>query len=350
MKNKPADDFYIDVSYSNLDMTLPQTKKIKTARPILDEDVWNTFIYYIKERYHIHVLKDVKKLPKPWTKDNILKTYRFTNVRREHDKETKWLIEHIVKNSSLSYEDKLLNCILFRMFNKHETAEILNMPIVFNEAYDPENYRERLEQKAKQDPEYTFFTQAFSTSGQKLGAACYTPGGLKERNMIIRMLYLAQHLASEGIAEGIGQSSDGYYVNPYNIISLLSSYKGIGEFLSYQIFVDFTYIPEFPYSENEYVIAGPGCRSGLGYLFRNTDGMTDEECLFWIRNNWDKLIIQYKNDWKPEEIFVDLPKEEQKMNIMSLENCFCELSKYIRAKEHKGRPRTKYNGFKERLI
>jgi hypothetical protein len=128
------------------------------------------------------------------------------------------------------------------------------------------------------------------------------------------------------------------------VCGVLKNYKGIGGFLAYQIAVDFTYIDEFPFSENEFTIAGPGCKQGLDRLFVDRDGMTYEECLFWIRDNWTELINKHRIQWNPDEIFTDLPDYDRCMNVMSLENCFCELSKYERAVNGSGRPRIRYNG------
>ena len=77
--------------------------------------------------------------------------------------------------------------------------------------------------------------------------------------------------------------------------------------------------------------------------------------LLWqalVRDNFDMLVKKArakgvtKLKWEPHLLFADLPKEDRHLNVMSLENCFCELSKYIRAVEGTGRPRNKYRGGK----
>ena len=82
---------------------------------------------------------------------------------------------------------------------------------------------------------------------------------------------------------------------------------------------------------------------GLGFLFTDKDGMTDEECLFWVRDNiGESFKTILGKPWDPYKLFSDLPEADRCLNVMSLENCFCELSKYIRAKTGTGRPRKKY--------
>jgi hypothetical protein len=42
------------------------------------------------------------------------------------------------------------------------------------------------------------------------------------------------------------------------------------------------------------------------------------------------------------EHMTDLPEEDRYMNVMSLENCMCELGKYMKTKLGVGRPRSRY--------
>ena len=111
--------------------------------------------------------------------------------------------------------------------------------------------------------------------------------------------------------------------------------------MGYQLFVDLTYIPEFPVSENNFVIAGPGCKTGLNLLFTDRNGLSHEECLFWLTDKLNKKL-----DFT--EIFTDLPKFDQKMNVMSLENCFCELQKYHKVKAGTGKAKNRYKPYKEK--
>lgn len=329
MKTKPADVLYCGV----------RQDKIASAQPRLNKPNLLRLYNYIKRRYTIHLRKDVLRKDPPWTKDGVLQSFRFTNVRREHDRESRWAIEHIYTNPSLCYEDKLLNAILFRLYNKHETAELLSMPIQFYGSYrgdwNPEWYRALFEAALVEEPDRVFFTAAFHTVGMKNTLQKVT----KEDFAPMRILKFIKILLDTRVVKKL-QSCE----NQQEVFELISSYAGIGGFLAYQIFVDMTYIPEFPFSENEFTVAGPGCIMGLNYLFENRDGMTYEECLFWLRDNIDWLFREVlEKDWNPQKVFWDLPEEDRYLNLMSLENCFCELSKYIRVIEGTGRPRRTYH-------
>lgn len=339
MKHKPKDILYCGV----------REQKIADF-PIenINVEALDVFLHLVAERYKIHLRRDIKQIKPPYTKDPILKKFRFTNVRREHDTETKWLINYVTSNSDLSYDDKLLNCILFRLFNKHETAELINMPIRFSQHYEPEEYRPVFEAAQKADPHRIFFTGVFNTGGLKRALKWYLPEDDPTNSMEMRVMHFMRYLIDENIT---GYLNNKQAESPEAVCDLLKGYMGIGEFLAYQMFVDMTYIDLFPFSENEFTIAGPGAKLGLKFLFDTKDGMTAEELIFWLRDNWNELN-QYntqhggKHTLEPKILFRDLPEYDRVMNVMSIENCLCEFSKYWKTKNELGRPRQVFKGGK----
>lgn len=333
MKTRKADKPYCGVNQ----------KKIQDAKPVLNETNFKYLYQFITRRYLIHKKKDVQQLPKPWTKDPILQQFKFTNVRREHDRETKWLLYNVIHNPDLNYENKLMNCILYRLFNKSETLEIFGAPLDFgtdrslNPRVNEKIIRRQLELRLEQDPNYTFFTNAFLTCGLKVSL-----GNRPETNdafMPMRIIKFARQLYKEGIVDRIKSAK-----TQKEVFDVIKSFHGLGEFLSYQIFVDFTYIKDFPFSENEFTVSGPGCIKGLKYVFDDFGGLTYDEALFWLRDNIDFEFTSRDFKWEPNKLFDDLPERDRHMNVMSLENCHCEISKYIRAVEGTGRPKNKYKG------
>ena len=321
-----------DVPYCGVNL-----KKIRRAEPVLSEQHIFMLYQYIKERYKIHLRKDVEKLPKPWTTNEILLNYRFTNVRREHDTETKWVIENIAKNKNLSYDNKLMNCILFRLYNKKETMEMIGGPVDF-ENFRPDDHRDLLETYEEANPSESLFTSAFWTSGLKKAMKKYVGDGDIPS---VRTLFYAKYLYDNGIVDEVKKAK-----NQKEAFLALKNFCGIGEFLGYQMWVDMTYIKEFPFSENEFTVAGPGCKMGLDFLFVDKAGLSYEELLFWMRDNIDEEFKRRGFKWNPKKLMVDLPENERYMNLMSLENCFCEFSKYCRTLEGTSKPRKRYPGQK----
>ena len=323
MRNKERDCLYCGVN----------RKRIQNSSPKIKAKDLDLFMSYVKERYRIHVRKDVQLKHLPYTDNPILQKYRFTNIRREHDRETIWLIDNIVNNNFLTYRQKLLNIILFRLYNKHETMEIIGAPFHIEGLWSCKQAKENLKKCAEEHPNYVFFTNAFITGGLKRALKQKFP---KEDFVPALVLRFIEYLNKSSLFEDVTACD-----TQKEVFKRLEDEYGIGGFLAYQIFVDFTYIPEFPFSENEFTVAGPGCKRGIDYLFKSKDGMTYEECLFWLRDNW-KLFSDEKVYFDPEEEMVDLKLYDRVMNVMSLENCFCEFSKYYRAYHDLGRPRNNY--------
>ena len=50
---------------------------------------------FMLQRHRIYLRREVEGLPKPWTRDPILQSYRFCNVYRELDTVTQWIRRHI---------------------------------------------------------------------------------------------------------------------------------------------------------------------------------------------------------------------------------------------------------------
>lgn len=319
-------------------------EKIKNAKPVLNIENFKHLHRWIVDRYGVHLKKDVWKLPAPWTDNPIIREFRFTNVRREHDKETKWVIENIcnLPENSMSWASKMCNLILFRLFNKSETCKNF-MPLNFDAGVDWDKISKYFEGVPKG---YVFFTNAFITVGMKMSCCRelgYTSSykgpltGLKPEYAVLR--YIETLYNNEEKMVSLGNCT-----TAKEFVDCLNSIPALGYFLSYQIFVDYTYCPESLWSENEYVVAGPGARRGLDLVFEDRDGMTYEESLFWLRDNWDEICNWLGLDWYEDELFQDLPEHDRYMNVMSLQNCHCEISKYIRAVNGTGRPRNKYKG------
>jgi hypothetical protein len=313
MKTRPA-----DIQYGGLN-----AYRIKNAKPVFNEKTLEIFKHFVSERYKIHLLKDVEKKPFPWTKDMILSMYKFTNVRREQDRNSRYLIDIMKKHGDCLTYEMFCNIIAFRLFNRIETYELFGGWVDF-ENYDAEDIRRKLLAAPKGQH---FFTNAYMCSGTIRYFKFYFP---EEKSAEMRVFNVVKHIFGK-LYESVRNAK-----SPQEVIDLLKTVGGINDFLAYQLFVDFTYLSDFQFSENEFVLSGPGCSRGLSYLFKDKGGLKDEELLFWLRDN-----CPITPEWCMENM-TDLPEYDRCMNVMSLENCMCELSKYMRAVEGTGRPRCLY--------
>lgn len=370
MKTKPADKKYCGV----------RKTMIRTADPQLNWRNVYHFKAFLIDRYKIHYRKDVKGKPAPWTKNPILQEFKFTNVRREHDRQTKYLIDNITNNSDLTLEDKVVNTFLFRAWNNWATLADFDFPYHAQELYQPD-LKMRIKTKFgmlnRKQPNRLWYNNAYNQGGTKcawkfadadIRAVPYKFGNDKalgddkypdyEPDIPLRPFHIGVWLGRGHIVDKLLHAKD-----QLEAFEIIKSVRGFADFLAYQVFVDLTYIPEFPFSENEFTVAGPGCKKGLDYIFEDRDGLSYEECLFWMRDHinnifeggynlfnndyLDDIEAEYgypHKEYNPDRLFRDLPEHDRCVNVMSLENCMCELSKYIRTVDGTGRPRCKYNG------
>ena len=317
MQNK-----YKDVEYCGVDKSV-----VNSVRPRFYDEAIKVLNYYIKERYAIHIKKDVLKLKQPYTNDKLLSVYKFTNIRREHDKNSKWLIDNISNNNNLSFEDKIYKSILYRIYNRNETAEIIDLVnINFSDDSWLEKACNRITEFLKDNQGYRFYTNAYKCGGVKRGLYSSFP---ESSHYNYSPLYFIKDCISNNFHEDLVNCN-----TQEEVFNLLKSVNGFGRFIAYQIFVDLTYIKEFPFSENEFTVAGPGCYYGLQLLTGKDsedsgfNGMSSEEIIFWMRNNLVEEFNRRDLEFDPDKVFIDLPKEDRKFNVMSLENIMCEFSKY----------------------
>ena len=283
-------------NYDNVDQ-----HKIANALPEMIEGRLELFTNYINEREKIRKAKESGQ-PFPWTDDPILRDYRFTNVRRTDDTVSKWYIQNIANNPELTLPQKIYNAILFRAWNKPETSELFQQPILNFTDETLDRLGQDVSDKLDLMPEYKQYGSAYFQSGLK--------GAWKgQRHSANRMLDMIKQVREDRVVIKICHST-----SPSAAFDIINAIKGIGGFLAYQIWVDLTYIPEFDQSEDSFTVAGPGCRLGIDLLVEDRDGMTHEELIFHLRDNQHAL---------------DLDIDFQ-LTVMDIENCFCEFSKYTK--------------------
>lgn len=340
MRIKSRDKLYCGIS----------RRSIRVANPKYNLENMQRFYDFVTERYKIHLRKDVLHKEAPWTNDGVLQQYKFCNVRREHDRQSQYIIKNISTNPCLSLEDKIVNSFYFRAWNNWDTMKDLGGPWAAKDLYSSQmkqQIRPIYQELATEDPDRKWWSSAYNQGGTKQAWRYPNPNEKinKEYDIPLRVFHIGPWLKEHNTVEKLLNANDQKVA-----FEAIKEIQGFADFLAYQVFVDLTYIKEFPFSENEFVIAGPGCKKGLDYLFDDYDGMSPEEALFWLRNNVDhifsKIMAPNGQYWDPRELFIDLPEYDRCLNIMSLENCMCELAKYIRTIEGTGRPRVKYKQHK----
>ena len=89
------------------------------------QEVYDLYWYFACERQNIFV-KKLNGKPAPWTNDKILQEYKFCNSYRVNDRVSQYLLKNVIYNcKSYTDEDMLFRILIFKLFNKESTWELL---------------------------------------------------------------------------------------------------------------------------------------------------------------------------------------------------------------------------------
>ena len=89
------------------------------------QKVYDLYWYFACERQNIF-LKKLNGESAPWTDDKILQEYKFCNSYRINDRVSQYLLKNVIYNGKNYFdEDMLFRILLFKLFNKESTWELL---------------------------------------------------------------------------------------------------------------------------------------------------------------------------------------------------------------------------------
>ncbi len=271
------------------------------------------FHAFCLERENIRLRKEAGK-EWPWTKDEILRTFSFCNVNREHDRVTKWIAEQIRKPYA-RHPLLWFNLVVARLFNWPPTLERLG----FIEHFSVRSLRAVLDE-LKEEGDGKVFTGAYivSTNGMVMDKAKYV---LQE---VLEPLWEARR-ETPGSMSGASCADWAEWLMQFN---------GIGNFMANQIVTDMKYTPILIGANdwNTFVLAGPGTKRGLNRLIDRP-----------IKTGWKCGGAEEKLPWVRFELKkLDSPLMKHFEDLNNLSNCFCEWDKYERVRLGQGRPRALY--------
>jgi hypothetical protein len=277
------------------------------------EEIFQYYFYFIQERMNIFWNK--YNNTQPWTKDEILSFYKFTNVYRAMDRVSQYLIRNVINNeNSFSDEDVLLRIIVFKIFNKPDTWEYLEnrVGVITIKNYDLKRINRALLELKQVQP---IFNNAYMMTGTH---SLYDHLNYKHEKWLEMVKY-----------ELIGKSIFKKIINSNSlseVYKLLRNCSFIGDFLAYQYTIDMNYSSVIDFSENSFVKAGIGAIRGIKKCFEPlSKKYTFEDAIKYTQNNFEKYQNEFGyTDFRP--LFGRVP------TLIDLQNCFCETDKYLRAK------------------
>lgn len=279
------------------------------------------FLYWVKERHKIYEARE-NGLPKPWTNDEVLQNYFFTNPYRENDKTTRWFRERI-RFPLRERPEVVFATICFRWFNLVSTGEELvkrNLLLKWNRGRAVK-YLGKLREQGK-----NLFTGAFMI---------HSPPGKRKLEAICERL---QEVWKDRIR---------FTVQLENCNSLRQAHSyllripGIGNFMSYEIVCDlrYTYLLENANDTMTWCSPGPGCARGL-YRVAGKEPPTGGK-----NSDAPRLPKDWKNTM--QQLLTLMRKRLDTLppfEMREVEHSLCEFDKYERARLKDGCMKRRYNG------
>lgn len=286
------------------------------------------FWYWVQERHSIY-LKRQQGLPKPWTTDLILQSYRFTNPFRENDRGTIWLRQNFLephRDDDMSLV--AFNICVYRMFNWTGTGEFLG----WQTDWDADRIKYELGERLLEG-------QQVFTGAHIVRSAFGEPKIDSIVNVCSDLYFMCTKycIDSMGIQENIGQYARRVRSLQKVFVTLLSV-KYVGPFMAYEMVTDMrhTRLLEDATDIMTWANPGPGAQRGLQRLslpFQpDTAAIESMRGLLQRSNRSDSL--------PPPEEWPHIPDLEMR----DIEHSLCEFDKYCRAKFGEGQPRSRYNG------
>jgi hypothetical protein len=278
------------------------TKQVPTATYVLD-----TYWKFAAERQEIFYnrINRTSQL----TVDPILLKHKFTNTYRAADRVSQYLIREVIYKGDQSNSELLFRILLFKLFNKIETWELLQheMGTLSWSSYAFELYNNVLHQALK--------------AGEPIYSGAYIMASGKSSFGYVRKhenhLKLIEQMMRFQLADRIGEAK-----SMKDVYGLLLSFPTLGSFLAYQYAIDINYSILTDFSEMDFVMPGPGAKGGIRKCFSNLGDYSEADVIRYITDRqeqeFERLGIQFKSLWG------------RRLQLIDCQNLFCETDKYAR--------------------
>jgi hypothetical protein len=293
--------------------TIDPDKFAAIGMDALKEGLWQDFLNFLVERQRIWHRKEVEKLPPPWTEDPILQKAKIINVYRELDRNTRYEIEHI-RDAGKGYEClQIEHMIVFRHTNSPKLFESL-----ISKRWALADWKE----------EYARLHAA--GHGVSRAMLFNTPRSMPYWEWVF-WFYEHVHSNATDISVRVMNSNTGK-----ELFNAFDDLPNIGEFFAYEMYTSSTYYDWCPFTEDDFLIVGPGAVPGMELILGLPFGTLYQREAVWLVKHFAPLV---KHALKDRDDFIWIPKEFQpknpedhKFTQRTLEHCLCEFRKYITIK------------------
>lgn len=298
------------------------------------------FFDFVKEREAIRLRKEADSSfwvdgKKTWTQDPILANYKFTNVRRHHDRTSREFREKFYgPNFAADPATLLMNSALFRYFGTIEFAEAIG----FTHFDDMDNdFWEMVKDTAEErlaDRERVF-TGAYVITNQGISAP--------KQEVVVDYFLKALQKEAPYLCKLADQTNSWRKVA--DEMRTIQGFGGSG-FMTKEILLDTTYtsfwVNQFEHPEDgtfsipddwwEWTPIGPGARRGAARVMGDDDAkpLTESKAFSVIME-----LLELQD-------ITDLSPIKGRLAPHDIQFQLCEFDKYERVRLGQGKPRSRY--------
>jgi hypothetical protein len=285
-------------------------------------------LYWVSERQSI-ARKKAAGEPAPWTKDPILQTYRFCNVRRQADRVSQWMLYNVLQHQA-GFDDQLV------FLKWVSLCRWVNWPPTLGLLLDPEFIVDAVTYNSINLPAIGAALDLRCTTDKVwTGAYMIRAPSRKKYGKIGKGKFVAEIVVGEGLDQ-----HGATILTALQTKSVRATWEAFcaipnwGSFMAGQVVADLTYTPLLSDAIDLYTWApmGPGSRRGynrlIGLPLKHKPPAEEIWCLQLAE--WRALIVK------------ELGQEYDDLTLHDIQNALCETDKYIRTKRGEGRPRSKY--------
>jgi hypothetical protein len=260
--------------------------------------------YFAAERQRVYMSKVAGGLGR--STDPVIAQNRFTNAYRASDRVSQYLINFVQYDCERSWADTFVRTLIFKLFNRINTweklVEVCGQPTV--ETLFSDKLDKALAEISKEGPIYS-------------AAYIMPPPRAFSGPKFTRHLALLRQMMSDGAHEEV-RAADCMKT----AFHVLRRYDSMGNFLAFQYTIDLNYSAHLSFSEDEFVVPGPGALRGIRKCFSDPAGLSPIELIKWTAENQGRAFEEQELEWSG--------LWGRPLQWIDVQNLFCEVDKYTR--------------------
>lgn len=335
------------------------------------------FFWLMHERMCIWKRRFIDKKERPWTENEILRDYKFTNVYRELDRNSQWQIKNIILDNSLSLKNLIWKMMVFRFFNNPETFTFSPKNKVIQSDLFGAPTKSGLKQAQSHDElisatkwkngipdydeynedEFSMFIAGIRSTGLNPYTTAYlinsqaTPGQPRDY-CYTRVVIPTLHAKIPEIIKTVISAK-----SPEDIISYLTKMPAVADFIAHEFYQDFTYISRYTdrkfmkFDQNDYTNVGPGASIGIRLIYPSIDNLRDQkQAIYWLRDAAEKELAKIAKSKGEPMYYIEWDKKKRQyyfsdecnITLHQIEMWLCEFQKYWKMTIKTGKQRSKF--------